>query len=204
MKPIVLSPEHEDPREVAVLGDLFAAGLERYHVRKPAWSHDQLAAWLRALPIAWHPRLVLHTHHELVAPLALGGRHWRDDGTAPLVPTRDGKLTSRSCHDLATLRTALGRYDAVLFAPVFPSLSKPGHGPRDDVSFEELTALLATRSAAERRTRVLALGGITADTAPRALALGFDGVAALGAIWQAADPVRAFSELPSSLACHAA
>ena len=204
MKLIVISPGHDEPREVAVLGDLFAAGLERYHVRKPDWSRDRLEAWLRPLPAAWRPRLVLHQHHELVASLALGGRHWRDDGTAPLVPTHDGKVTSRSCHDLTTLRGALGRYDAVLFAPVFSSLSKPGHGPRDDVSFDELAALLTHRTAAERRTRVYALGGVTAETAPRALALGFDGVAALGTIWQAADPVHAFAELHNSLVCHAA
>ena len=204
VKIVVVSPAQDHPQEAAVLGELFAAGLERYHARKPDWTRDQLEAWLRALPSAWRPRLVLHQHHELVASLALGGRHWRDDGTAPLAPTRDGKLTSRSCHDLIALPAALGRYDAVLFAPVFPSLSKPGHGPHDDALFDELSALLAHRSAAERRTCVLALGGITAETAPRALALGFDGVAALGAIWQAADPVHAFAQLSSSLACHAA
>jgi len=187
-----------------VLEDLFAAGLERYHVRKPNWSRDQLQAWLRVLPVAWRPHVVLHQHHELVALLGLGGRHWRDDATAPPAPTAEGKLTSRSCHELATLREAFGHYDVVLFAPVFPSLSKPGHGPRDNLSFDELSSLLANRTAAERGTHVLALGGITAVTAPRALALGFDGVAALGSIWQADDPVRAFAELHRSLVCYAA
>jgi thiamine-phosphate pyrophosphorylase len=113
-------------------------------------------------------------------------------------------LTTRSCHDLATLRASLGRYDAVFLSPIFPSLSKPGHTPRADFDFTALTALLANRSFTERRTAVLALGGITSETAPRALTLGFDGVAVLGAIWLAADPVRAFSDLQNSLSCHAA
>jgi thiamine-phosphate pyrophosphorylase len=209
MKLVVISPEHDDPRESAALGDLFAAGLERYHVRKPAWSREKLAAWLRALPSEWRARIVLHSHHDLVAELGLGGVHFRDEvgRGVPAEPrlTEDGSPNlSRSCHELASLRAALGHYDSVFFSPVFPSLSKPGHGPSADFPFTALAAILATRTEPERRTAVLALGGITAETAPRALALGFDGVAVLGAIWQAADPVRAFLEIQNSIACHAA
>jgi thiamine-phosphate pyrophosphorylase len=87
---------------------------------------------------------------------------------------------------------------------MFPSLSKPGYGPGERFSHPGIFGLLASRTSAERRTAVLALGGITVETAPRALALGFDGVAVLGAIWQAHDPVRAFTGLQNSLACHAA
>lgn len=204
MKLVVISPEHDDPREHAVLAVLFAAGLERYHVRKPRASADDVLAWVRMVPAPWWPRLVLHQHHGLVDALGLGGRHWRDDGGAaavgrpsesragaPVVPP----ITSRSCHDLATLRAGLGVYDSVFFGPVFPSLSKPGYGPAGVPAEADVGVLLRSRSAAERHTCVLAIGGITAETAPRARALGFDGVAALGAVWQASDPVAAFAEL---------
>ena len=204
MKLVVISPVHDDRREIAVLGGLFAAGLERYHVRKPHASATKLAAWLGAIPAEWRARIVLHQHHELVDQFGLGGRHWRDDAAAPPSPLRAGKVASRSCHDFPTLRAALGHYDSVFFGPAFPSVSKPGHGPREGISFDEISALLAARTADERRTRVLALGGITAKNAPRALALGFDGVAVLGAIWQATVPARAFAKLQDSLACHAA
>ncbi|HXA14587.1 MAG TPA: thiamine phosphate synthase, partial [Opitutaceae bacterium] len=107
-------------------------------------------------------------------------------------------FTSRSCHDLATLRAALGHYDSVFFGPVFPSISKPGHGSRDNFSTSELSALLASRTSAERRTAVLALGGITAARLPQIRVLGFDGVAVLGAIWQADDPVAVFCEIQSA------
>lgn len=204
VKLIVITPEALDPREPAILSALFAAGLERCHVRKPAWSAAQLESWLRALPAAWRPRLVLHQHHQLIAALGLGGAHWPDDPTKqrpsvlqPFSPSAL-PLTSRSCHDLPSLRAALGRYDSVLLGPVFPSLSKPGHGPRNDVSFDELAAVLANRSTLERRTSVLALGGITAGRLPRVRALGFDGVALLGAIWQSANPVGAFEKILGS------
>ena len=204
MKLIVVTSEAIDPREPAVLAALFAAGLERCHVRKPAATRDELAAWLRAVPAKFRARLVLHQHHELAAEFTLGGRHWRDDSNAPLVPPADGGFTSRSCHDLASVQAALGCYDSVFFGPVFPSISKPGHGPRENFDVGKLAALLSRRTPAERRTAVFALGGITPDNAPRCRDLGFDGVAALGAIWSAADPVRVFSQLQTALHRHAA
>lgn len=199
MKLVVITPETLEPRETAVLAALFAAGLERCHVRKPSATRDELAAWLRALPARFHARLVLHQHHDLAGQFGLGGRHWRDDGNAPTLPPTDSGFTSRSCHDLASLRAALGHYDSICFGPVFPSLSKPGHGPRADFPEQELAALLATRTVSERRTTVLALGGITAKNIPRCRARGFDGVAVLGTIWQSADPVAAFRQLQSAI-----
>jgi thiamine-phosphate pyrophosphorylase len=204
MKLVVISPEQDEPREIAVLGALFKAGLERYHVRKPHWPAVQLERWLRALPTDWRTRLVLHQHHELVATFDLGGYHWRDDGSAPRTPSANNGLTSRSCHDLAMLRTALGHYDSVFFGPVFPSISKPGHGPSDNFITTEISFRLNSRTPDERRTTVLALGGVTAASLPQIRALGFDGVAVLGAVWQADDPVAAFCELQDAVYAHAA
>ena len=204
MKLFVITPEALDPREPAVLAALFAAGLERAHLRKPTASRADLAGYLRALPAEFLARIVLHQHHDLVAEFPLGGRHWRDDSHAPLVPPSGCGLTSRSCHDLATLRAALGRYDSVFLGPVFSSISKPGHAPRAALSAEKIASLLATRSATETHTTVIALGGVAAENLPRCRDLGFDGVAVLGAIWQNSDPVRAFAQLHFSLARHAA
>lgn len=202
MRLVVISPQSDDPRESATLPALFAAGLERYHVRKPGASAGQLEALLRPLAPEWRRRIVVHQHHEGVAALGLGGRHFPGEVSDRVAGP--GEITSRSCHSLRELRAALGKFAAVFFGPVFPSVSKPGYGPLEDDFHEELFALLANRSATERRTAVLALGGITAETARRALAFGVDGVAALGAIWQADDPVRAFAALQSSLRSHAA
>jgi thiamine-phosphate pyrophosphorylase len=207
MKIIVISPEADDARETAVLDELFAVGLDRYHVRKPVWPAARLAAWLRALPAEWYPRIVLHQHHQLVEEFGLGGRHWRDmpgnagGSTAPFMQGQlaKGPITSRSCHDIATLRAVLDRYDSIFFGPIFPTVSKPGYGPSGSFSPEEISGLLNSRSGPQRRATVLALGGITAETAPRAIALGFDGVAMLGAVWHAADPVKTFTAIQAGV-----
>ena len=195
MKLIVISPESEDPREHAVLAELFAAGLTSYHLRKPTWTRNQLAAWLCAFPAKFHSRIVLHTHHDLATEFALGGLHYRDADGNPLT-----LLRSRAVHDLTTLRAALAGYDRLLVSPIFPSFSKPGHAPATRLAPAELKSVLALPHRAE----VIALGGIDASRIPACHELGFDGVAALGAIWQAADPVRAFAELQTALLAHAA
>lgn len=200
MKIVVISPEGDEAREHAVLEALFAAGLERYHVRKPGWSREQVAAWLAAVPETWRQRLVLHQHHGLAAEFGCSGVHFKDG--QPATARSDGRFQSRACHDLASLETALGRVDAVFFSPVFPSISKSGYGPAQDLG--AVTERLRRRTAAERRTAVLALGGITPDNATAAMALGFDGVAVLGALWSAPDPLEVFEQLCAARRSHAA
>ncbi len=195
MKLIVISPEAEDAREPTVVAQLFAAGLNHYHLRKPAWGRSALATFLRAVPAEFHPRFVLHSHHELAAYFRVGGLHFCDaDGPpSPL-------LRSRAAHDLRTLRIAANAYDRILFSPVFASISKPGYEPDPRIAPDELKAILA----GSRRSEVIALGGVDRSRLPICHDIGFDGVAVLGAIWQSADPLQAFNELQQALLAHAA
>jgi len=186
MRIVVISPESRDPREAAAMEGLFAAGLEHYHVRKPSWTGGEIEAWLRGLPPAWRRRLILHAHPEIAAGLGLAGHHDRDRTDSP---ARAG--FSRSCHDLASLRRHLPAYRAILFGPVFPSISKPGYGPAPGFPWRELRALLERRRH-ESGARVIAIGGVSAARLARCRDLGFDGAAVMGAVWNEPDPVGAY------------
>ncbi len=197
MRLIVISPEAEDARESVVLVELFSAGLTHYHLRKPSWSRAQLAAWLQSLPESLHARIVLHTHHDLAAEFAVGGLHDRDHPPQPKCNLIGDTLRasvllrSRAVHTFSALRDSLYDYDRLLVSPVFNSISKPGHGPSADFVFTDLKAILSL----PRKAEVVALGGIDAHRIHACREYGFDGVAVLGAVWQAADPVRAFHQL---------
>src|SRR5437762_3279825 len=133
MSVIVVSPEKPDPREPLVLAQLLDAGLPRYHVRKPAWTALELEQWILFLPDWCRRHLVLRQHHELVDKLALGGRHFGSGTPNPHSALRTpNSFTSRSCHTVAELSAALGRFDSVFFGPLFPSISKPGYAPPPD------------------------------------------------------------------------
>jgi thiamine-phosphate pyrophosphorylase len=189
MELIVISPESAEPRERAAMEGFFGEGLGRYHVRKPLWTAQGLESWLRALPAHWLPRIVLHQHHELVGKLGVGGAHERDTGTSLL-----SSAASRSCHGLESLRASLGRHPYVIFGPVFPSLTKRGYAPDPEFPWHELKGILSTRPSPPA-TRVFAIGGVTAAGLPRCRELGFDGAAVLGAVWDEAEPVRAYIRL---------
>jgi thiamine-phosphate pyrophosphorylase len=88
----------------------------------------------------------------------------------------------------------LGRHAQVLLGPVFPSLSKEGHRPAADFPWEELKGVLSG-TGKRGHCRVLAIGGVTAERLGRCVELGFDGAAALGAVWGDPHPVRAYVDL---------
>lgn len=73
--------------------------------------------------------------------------------------------------------------DFLLFGHVYPTQSKPGAAPR---GLEELKGVCRAV-----RVPVIAIGGITPENAPEALASGAQGVAVLSGILQAEDPVDA-------------
>lgn len=212
MKLVAISPEADEPREHAVLEELFAAGLERCHVRKPSWSREQLAAWLDAVPAENRERLILHQHHNLAVEFGCGGVHWKDsmDRVQPSDAPRFAQVpagrpclfSSRSCHTLSGLESAFGSFDSVFFSPVFPSISKPGRLPSREL--EAVSARLFRRTPAERRTAAIALGGVTPENAARCAEFGFDGVAVLGALWWARDPLSVFLQLKDVVPTHAA
>jgi thiamine-phosphate pyrophosphorylase len=197
MKLALLSPPYDRVDEIAIVQALVDVGLDRYHLRKPNWSEVQVASWLEGLPDCVKGIVYLHSHHGLAAHFPVAGIHFRDERTIPeesvaLVPR--GCKTSRSCHDLAALEAVLGSYDSVLFGPVFPSLSKPGYGPLRKSALDSLKAALGRRDPAARRTEVFAIGGVMTRRLPICQDLGFDGMAVLGAVWTASDPVMAFVE----------
>src|SRR2546423_5046506 len=106
VKLVVISPENDVPLESETVSALIQAGLERYHLRKPTWTRANFERWFNEWPYGRRDCFVLHAQHDLVGTLKLGGRHWRDDGNAPLTPRRGDGLTSRSCHDLESLESA--------------------------------------------------------------------------------------------------
>jgi thiamine-phosphate pyrophosphorylase len=195
MRWVILSPEDERPDEAAIATCLIEAGASRYHVRKPGWSRERLGNWLATVPLPLLTRCVLHSHHDLALGLPLLGRHWRDEAGLP--DEMGPGFTSRSCHSIESLTASFARFSSVFYSPVFSSVSKPGYG--GNAGLGAIPSLLNARNETHHRTEVIALGGITPAGVAACAAWGFDGVATLGWVWQATDPVGAFNELKSAV-----
>ena len=98
----------------------------------------------------------------------------------------------KSCHSLAAAETAAAAgADYVTLSPVFVTASKPGYGPA--LGPETVGSIALQLRPAE--CRVLALGGVTAETIGACRTAGADGAAVMGAVMGASDPAAAVAAL---------
>jgi thiamine-phosphate pyrophosphorylase len=113
------------------------------------------------------------------------------DCARALVPA--GTLIGRSTHSLAGAREAQRTgADFVTFGPVYETPSKLGYGP--PAGTEALRAVCESVAIP-----VFALGGVTAERVVECLEAGAHGVAVIGAVWDAAEPVEAVRGILRSL-----
>ena len=189
---LAISPEGHYDDEAGMIEALLAAGLTRYHLRKPSDSPAQVAAVLVQLPPTCRSRIVVHQHPEQVQHFGLGGYHFKDRPQA--TAERDiwrgqgfahSTTLSRSLHAIDDLATACARWDYVFISPVFASISKANYRPAWSEAALH-TALRASRGVSKR----YALGGVKADNFSRCADLGFDGIVLHGALWRAGKPLE--------------
>ncbi len=181
MKLIILSPENDVPNEQEIVKNLFGEGLQYFHLRKPSYDPDRMSAYIEMLPAQYHSRITLHTHHTLAKQYHLGGVHYNSRQPFPTVAEQDTLLRkSCSAHSfLELLKVSSFPLDYVFLSPVFDSISKQGH-----TGNTEFSVLHAFREDHKNLPPLIALGGITEQNISSAAAMGFNGVAVLGSIWE--------------------
>lgn len=197
-KIIVLSHTHKVDNEERMIADLFEAGMEYFHIRKPKYSTWQLGNFIKTIPKKYRDRIILHSHHELALAYELRGIHLTRKHKKRLVVTwlknkffkwrrPDLKFTT-SLHSLSRMYEYDPKFEYVFLSPVFDSISKIGYKAAfNEASLKEVLS--------KTQYKVIALGGIELDTALRAKELGFAGVALLGGIWESKAPVEFFKQI---------
>lgn len=188
---LITRPEADIYGEKRAIRRLLDAGLARLHLHKPHWSAEDHVRFLDGIPERHWPRLVLYTHAEIVLSRGLGGLHLKSDERLPR-NWPEGRAVSTSCHSYEELMSGPRRRAYSLLGPLFPSLSKRDHNPRRTPREMEV---IVQRWRSAGGCPVYALGGISPATAAEARELGFDGLAFVGAVWDAEDPVAAFLDI---------
>lgn len=203
MRLIVISGTGRSSQEIQHVIRLFNEGLETFHLRKPAYSRQQIKDYIENLPEKYHKCIVLHSHYSLALKYNVKGIHlgrkfrkkkfriwWK---LKKLRVRRPDLLVSTSFHSLLSLLEARRDYDYVFISPVFNSISKKGYGAA--FSYNTLRATLK-----KTRYDVIALGGIDAGRVNEVRDLGFSGFALLGAVWSGdRDPVEVFKSVRNAV-----
>ena len=185
---------------IALLPRLAQAGLRALQIREKHLSPRALADFSAKLQAALGsrglPALYLNDRADLALSLGLAGVHLREE-SLPLVrhapELRRALRFGVSTHHPEGVRAAeAAGADFATFGPVFPTASKAAYG--DPVGLKALED-----AARQTRLPLLALGGITPERVADCLAAGAWGVAAIGAVWNAADPVAALRAFERAL-----
>lgn len=185
--------------ELAVVSTLFAGGLQRLHVRKPAYTADEYRVYLKAIEPHYHSRVVLCGGFDLWNEFELGGIHLNtvsrnNREVWETVKNIPGNAISASFHSWQEIIENDFPYGYVFISPVFDSISKQGY--KAGIDLAGANELKKRLSDAQRYCPgIIGLGGVGTEQIPVLNSNGFDGAALLGTIWQSADPVAAFRKV---------
>jgi thiamine-phosphate pyrophosphorylase len=185
---IVIAPEDDLPKEIDLLTQLFEAGLEYFHLRKPYKNYKAHCEYLNQIEEQYHNKIVVHYHHELINEFKLRGIHFQEQNRIDHIDNPGqyfkgldmfGKTISSSFHEPKDLEDCYFEFDYHLLSPVFSSISKKGEEGRGfDVSHIDKT--------------IVGMGGVTANNLKAFDTLGYKGVGVLGGVWHSDTPVEVF------------
>lgn len=189
---IVISNPTSIKDEHLIINQLFDAGLECFHLRKPGSSPNELQYLLSRIEKKNHSGIALHQHHELADSFGIHRFHYTGEDRKSLTKkdldkhNEKAETISTSIHDLEEYQMLSCSFDYVFFGPVFNSISKPDYNSTLKSDFK--IPLL-------RKIKMIALGGIESSKITRIKEYGFDGAAVLGNIWT--DPKKSIANFKS-------
>jgi thiamine-phosphate pyrophosphorylase len=176
-----------------------AAGCRWISVREKDLPADEQVALAKSLlPIArrFGARLMLHGDAGLAEAAGLDGAHLPAGGDAARARALLGKerLLGISIHSVAeAARLDPALVDYAIVGPAYETESKPGYGPQ--LGAEGIAAIASATSVP-----ILAIGGITADSARHMLKSRAAGVAVMGTVMRSSAPGAEIRRLLAALA----
>lgn len=184
MELIILSDPSMFKGEDVLINALFEAGMGCLHFRKPGASCKALDSMINKISPDFRNKVVMHQHYSLAFQYGLQGIHLpertrKDIDTRCWLDVLDkidqhGMTLSTAVHSRQVLMEVPPLFDYVLMSPVFNSISKPGYAPQEDMDIGNIS----------HEPKVFALGGIDTENISKLEAMGYQGAAVLGAIWQ--------------------
>ena len=179
---IIISNAIAVKNEAQFINDLFYAGLEIFHLRKPEAKEQDIFSLLNNIETKYHAQVSLHQHHHMAEKYGINRLHFteakRKQTSSKILSDlkEKGNILSTSIHHISEYAGLSTCFGYTFFGPVFNSISKQGYSSTLSINFE--IPLIQNHPLA------IAIGGITAANLPDALNMNFAGVAALGTIWQ--------------------
>jgi len=183
---VIISPEETVVNETAFVNSFFENGLDLFHVRKYAFSIDEMQRYLNGIDEKFHDQIVLHSHFHLAKELGVHRLHFREEERERKAYLSFTDYTlSTSVHGIGDFNALDNIWQYAFLSPVFPCISKSGYG-------KDHSVLNDFQYRKNLNTQLVALGGIDGNNYKQVFEHGADGIALLGSIWQSNDPLNTF------------
>lgn len=191
---IVITNPTPVAKEATIINSLFDEGMDVLHLRKPDATLEELKELIGQVQVKYHSQIALHQHHRLAGSFGIKRLHYTEQhraktNEAEWLDLKEREfILSTSIHKIEDAETLSVFFEYAFFGPVFNSISKSGYS----------AVLPSDFMVPATSTKLVALGGVDKNNITKALEMGFDDVAILGAVWQNADPLKSFKNIQSA------
>lgn len=190
---ILFSPPENQTNEIEQLIQMFELGLPLFHLRKPTFSQQEMSNYLSKVPMIYHSKIVVHSNYGVSNQFNLKGIHLTERSRKKITNLHNlYKIVSTSFHNFEDWENQQHLFEYCFLSPIFDSISKKGYKKAFD--YEILNEKLSKKA-----TFTMALGGIQIDNIQKSIALGFDGVACIGTVWEAKNPLVVIKKMLNEL-----
>ncbi|WP_318641315.1 thiamine phosphate synthase [Flavobacterium ardleyense] len=190
---IVVSSPKFLHNEASCINQLFDAGLEIFHLRKPDSSREELERLLASVEEKYYSRIVLHQQFGVSLKFNINRIHFNERTRSrrhEILQDFDMQklILSTSVHSINDFNELPRVFEYAFLSPIYPSISKPDYKSKVDL-------IQSVKSRTNFETKLVALGGIEEGNQKSAIESGFDHVAVLGTIWNAECPIKKFKSM---------
>lgn len=180
--------------EPSIVTQMFENGLETFHLRKPKFSLKEMIEYLDKIPVRFHSKIVLHSHHLLTVKYNTKGvslsKYDKNNSFKKWLKLKwlkfkNPTLTVSTSHNrISSLFEEKFKYDYVFLSPIFDNLTG------GFISGAQQNTL---KSVIDRIPfKVIARGGVSAEKVQLIKEMGFAGLAIHSTIWKKQDPFAEF------------
>ncbi len=215
---VLIAPEQDIKNEIQILHQLFDAGLEFYHFRKPSKNLQEHRAYLNQIDVKHHDKIVTHYFHELAGEYNLKGIHLQEQVRLDLGEKLDDFVKSHSERGeqdfLVSQKRSESKSEAVeksnyrTSSAAEMTVSSSFHEPTElescqtNFSYHLLSPVFSSISKKGYEGKgfdvngttktIIGMGGVNEETIEATLKLGYKGIGVLGGVWNAKGPLDAF------------
>lgn len=184
IRKIIISSPVNVENEISRINKILDSEIWAFHLRKPGLDINSYRNFIEQIDTDNYKNIIISDFPELVFEYNLKGFHisgrnfeyYSDKYIQQLI--NNNYIINTSSHSFEELESIPEWCNQTYFGPVFSSISKQGYLPKYTLS--EIENFIKNTA---RKTKIIALGGMSEHNAKQVINAGFDGYALLGSVW---------------------